>query len=299
MRPVNRRQPSIAERLERSYVLEPTTGCWLWKARVNKAGYGGLRIDGKNRLAHRVSYELACGAIPAGFHVDHLCRVRFCVNPAHLEAVPAAENARRIRQRFVKGAYVPWAKVTPVVEQHARDVAYVHAGNSALYGRTVDERFFDLYREEPNTGCWLWIGEISDEGFARFYQGPEHPLAHRYAWETHRGPIADGHVVTHVCKEKSCVNPAHLRHVLRAVSNPSQGRWKKTTCKRGHSLVDEAAVYYTYWTLRGKAGMSRLCLECRRAQDARRVLTPERRQRMKEAHERWARRNRKQRVPRN
>jgi hypothetical protein len=46
-------------------------------------------------LAHRVSYEIYKGAIPDGMQVDHLCRVRSCVNPDHLEAVPQATNLER------------------------------------------------------------------------------------------------------------------------------------------------------------------------------------------------------------
>lgn len=47
--------------------------------------------------AHRVAYELTRGPIPAGMEIDHLCRVRSCVNPDHLEAVTRGENLRRGR----------------------------------------------------------------------------------------------------------------------------------------------------------------------------------------------------------
>lgn len=66
-------------------------GCWLWTGYVNLAGYG--RFDG--RLAHRFAYEDMIGPVPDGLDIDHLCRVRNCVNPAHLEPVTRAENLRR------------------------------------------------------------------------------------------------------------------------------------------------------------------------------------------------------------
>lgn len=70
-------------------------GCWLWTDKGNGYGYGRLRVDGRNILAHRFSYELHVGPIPPGLELDHLCRVRACVRPDHLEAVTHAENVRR------------------------------------------------------------------------------------------------------------------------------------------------------------------------------------------------------------
>jgi hypothetical protein len=70
------------------------TGCWEWTATRNKKGYGVI-WDGKTRGAHRVAYELFVGPIPEGLQLDHLCRVRHCVNPAHLEPVTCRENLLR------------------------------------------------------------------------------------------------------------------------------------------------------------------------------------------------------------
>lgn len=70
--------------------------CWLWTGPLNRSGYGGIGVRGaRNVGAHRVAYELLVGSIPEGLHIDHLCRVRHCVNPAHLEPVTAQENMRR------------------------------------------------------------------------------------------------------------------------------------------------------------------------------------------------------------
>ena len=74
---------------------EPNTGCWLWSGCDNGEGYGTVYSGGKNHKAHRVSYELHNGKIPDGLQIDHLCRVRCCVNPDHLEAVTQKTNVQR------------------------------------------------------------------------------------------------------------------------------------------------------------------------------------------------------------
>ncbi len=74
---------------------EPNTGCWLWDGATTGGGYGNLKYGGRYRPAHRVAYEALVGEVPLGLDLDHLCRVRCCVNPDHLEAVTRRENLRR------------------------------------------------------------------------------------------------------------------------------------------------------------------------------------------------------------
>lgn len=75
--------------------VQKSAGCWLWTASKNTHGYGQHAVGGHLLRAHRVAYELTVGAIPDGLTLDHLCRVRACVNPAHLEPVSMGENVRR------------------------------------------------------------------------------------------------------------------------------------------------------------------------------------------------------------
>jgi len=73
---------------------EPMSGCWLF-ANSGVAGYGCVEFQGRRTQAHRFVYERLVGPIPEGLQLDHLCRVRCCVNPDHLEPVTNRENARR------------------------------------------------------------------------------------------------------------------------------------------------------------------------------------------------------------
>lgn len=74
---------------------ETPDGCWIWTGARSTTGYGHTTIRGKYWGAHRISYEAHVGPIPEGLDLDHLCRVRECVRPDHLEPVTRAENVRR------------------------------------------------------------------------------------------------------------------------------------------------------------------------------------------------------------
>lgn len=75
--------------------VNKTNDCWLWTAGL-RLGYGQFWTNGYSHLAHRISYLLAHGALPPKeLHIDHLCRVRNCVNPEHLEAVTPKVNILR------------------------------------------------------------------------------------------------------------------------------------------------------------------------------------------------------------
>ena len=95
--------PTI-ERLMQHVEMVTESGCWIWMGQIGPTGYGRVMVKNPgitekagwvNGYAHRVMYEALRGPIPEGLQLDHLCRVRCCVNPAHLEPVTQQENIRR------------------------------------------------------------------------------------------------------------------------------------------------------------------------------------------------------------
>lgn len=87
-------------------------GCWHWTGSINGAGYGRFgRGQYGSRIAHRLTYLALVGPIPDGLTLDHLCRVRHCVNPDHLDPVTHAENMRRGH----------WAEATHCANGHPWD----------------------------------------------------------------------------------------------------------------------------------------------------------------------------------
>lgn len=86
----------------RANVRVTEDGCWEWLGKTRGGGYAVIEIRGgvgraarEHKAAHRVSYQAFIGSIPDGLQLDHLCRNRRCVNPAHLEPVTARENTLR------------------------------------------------------------------------------------------------------------------------------------------------------------------------------------------------------------
>ena len=94
-------RPTLEERFWAK--VRKTRTCWLWTGAISDTGYGAFnRGSGRaNRdyiSSHRFAYELVVGPIAEGLHLDHLCQVKACCNPAHLEPVTPAENNRRWRE---------------------------------------------------------------------------------------------------------------------------------------------------------------------------------------------------------
>lgn len=118
-----------------------------------------------------------------------------------------------------------------------------------------------------DANCWTWRGKYIHNGYGQMWQKRirKSVYAHRYAYEQFVGPIPDGLQLDHLCRNRGCVNPAHLEpatnrvNVLRGMG-PTALNARKTHCKRGHPLVPEN-LYILAGPSRG-GYVSRECKTC-------------------------------------
>lgn len=127
----------------------------------------------------------------------------------------------------------------------------------------VLERFWSKVDKGPDDACWEWQGGRSSIGHGHFALRSDRKVqAHRFAYEKVVGPIPEGLVLDHLCRNPPCCNPAHLEPVTRG-ENTLRGdtvtgnNMRKTVCVHGHKFTPET----TYVTKTG----GRHCLICRRA----------------------------------
>jgi hypothetical protein len=133
----------------------------------------------------------------------------------------------------------------------------------------------DLTFATTETGCWIANRVPSSTGYVAMKGGPER-LLHRLMYREVVGPIPEGLVLDHLCRNPSCVNPAHLEpvtqteNVLRGVG-PTAVNARKTHCMRGHEFTPENTYIATGRTWRN-------CRECGRQRDRERYKAKRARQ---------------------
>jgi hypothetical protein len=122
--------------------------------------------------------------------------------------------------------------------------------------------------KDPDTGCWIWTGNISDKGYGR-YAGR---TVHRIVYEALVGGLDPRKELHHRCENPPCCNPEHLQQLTRVehhkASQASNGN--KTSCPKGH----EYTVENTRIEKRSDGGNARRCLTCERARGAARRVLP-------------------------
>ena len=131
-------------------------------------------------------------------------------------------------------------------------------------------RFRDKIFIEPNSGCWLWMGQMFRNGYGKqktLVRENGYPrrwlLVHRFVYEYFRGPIPSELQIDHLCRIRGCCNPSHLEAVSAKVNTRRGPRASVTHCRYGHPY-DQKNTYVN----RTKRGDMRLCRECHRLQEA-------------------------------
>lgn len=131
------------------YFINQTTGCWEWTAGKSSGGYAMMYLEGKMIYAHRWSYEYYNASIPSKHSIDHLCRVRHCVNPNHLEAVTSKENTRR-GDHSNMGLYQKTKTHCPSGHEYSKENTYIKSKKYRVCATCAKEQSKNYYNKKVN-----------------------------------------------------------------------------------------------------------------------------------------------------
>lgn len=152
-------------------------------------------------------------------------------------------------------------------------------GNGRAKEVTIDY-FFERTYMDPNSGCWLWLGDLRSSGHAACHCGG-HASGHRLSYSVFKGEIPAGHDLHHICANPSCVNPDHVVPLTHSehprIDNARYERFRnKPFCKQGHPRTPDNLYVITVASTGKKY---RQCIQCRRESALRQ--SEKRRQRVK------------------
>lgn len=127
----------------------------------------------------------------------------------------------------------------------------------------LQDRHFEKYFPDPNTGCWLWEGKVDSRSYGLIYIGKidgkvKYVLAHRAFYERFRGKIPEKMTLDHLCFQPCCVNPDHLEPKTLSENCSRQRSSLKKFCKNGHEFTEDNTIIR-------KGNGRRDCRSCGRA----------------------------------
>ena len=203
------------------------------------------------------------GYIVRGLCKTHYARLRRRADPGGPELLHSVSNAGRTCT--VDGCALPVMSKALCNRHYKR--WYKYGDPTFIPKRPSPEERFAAYIQAGGDGCHEWSGPLQAGGYGWFRIGRRvRVLAHRYAYEMARGPIPDGLVIDHLCRNRRCVNPEHMEPVtnmenLRRGLGYGLANGLRTTCTHGHEYTPEN----TY--INPQHPTSRRCRTCARERD--------------------------------